>query len=72
VNCKDGLIDDCCKRHAIEAIIKNLPQLYAMSSFAIVVKAINPVDRCTFMVATQYEEILWMLYLEGKKKTDSF
>ncbi len=51
---------------AIEAVGESLPQLDVVSSFTFVVKAVDTVDRCTLMVASQDKEILWIFDLVCK------
>lgn len=55
---EDLLVDDCCNRQAVEAVRERLPQLDIVSSFALVVEAVDAVDGCAFMVAAQNEKVL--------------
>ena len=57
VHGEDLLVNDGCDRKAVEAICKSLPQLDVVSSFTLVVKAIDTVDGRTFVVAAKDEEV---------------
>ena len=67
---EDLLVDDGSNRQAIEAVREGFPQLDVISSLAFVIEAINPVDRCAFVVATQNEEVFRVLDLVGEKEAD--
>ena len=67
MHAEDFFIDDGSNRKAVEAVSKGLPQLYIVSSLALIVKSINTVNRCTFVVSSQEEEILWVLYFVSKE-----
>ena len=64
---KDLLVDDGCDRQAIEAVGECLPQLDVISSLALIVKPVYAVDRCTFMVPTENEEVLRIFDLVREK-----
>ena len=63
-------VNDGCNGQAVEAVGKGLPQLDIVSSFALIVETIDTVDRGTLVVATQDEEILWILDLVGKEQAN--
>lgn len=69
---KDLLIDNGSNRQAVEAVRKRLPQLNVVPSLALIVKAIDPVNRCALVVTPQDEEILWILDLVCKQQANSF
>ena len=48
---EDLLVDDCCNGQAVEAICERFPQFDVISSFALVVKAVDTVNGGAFMVA---------------------
>ncbi len=60
---KDLLIDDGGNGQAVEAVGKCLPQLDVVSSFALVVEAVNAVDGGALVVATEDEEVFGVLDL---------
>lgn len=45
------LVDDGCDWQAIEAVCECLPQFDVISPLAFVVEAVDPIDRCTLVVA---------------------
>jgi hypothetical protein len=67
---KDLLVDDGCDGQAVEAIGKGFPQLDVVSSFALVVEAVDAVDGRALVVAAQYEEILGVLDLVCEQQAD--
>ncbi len=67
---EDLLIDDCGDGQAVETISKCLPQLDVVSSFAFIVEAIDTIDRGTFVIPSQDEEILGIFDLVCKEQTD--
>ena len=67
---KNFLIDDCSDRKTIEAISEGLPQLDVVPPLALVVKSVDAIDRGTFMVSTQDEEILRVFDFIRQKKAD--
>jgi hypothetical protein len=67
VHAKDLFINQSSHGEAIEGIRKDLPKLDGVSSFALVVKAVNTVDSGTLMISAQNEKVLWILDLVGKE-----
>lgn len=67
---EDFLVDDGGDGQAIEAVGKGLPQLDIVPSLALVVEAIDTIDRCALVVATQDEEVLGVLDLVGEKQAN--
>jgi len=70
VHGEDLLINDCCNGQAIEAVGERLPQLNVVSSLALVIKAIDTVDRSAFVVTTKNEEVFWVFDLVCEQKAD--
>lgn len=60
--------DDSCNGQAIEDVYECFPCLYVTSSFALVIEAVHSCDIRTFMIATQEEEVLWVLYLVAQEQ----
>lgn len=56
-------IDQCRNRQAVEAISKCFPQPNGVAPLAFIVKPVDTVDGCTFVVATQQEKIFWVFDL---------
>ena len=67
---EDFLINDSRYRQAIEAVGEGLPQLNIVSPFALVVKAVHPVDRLALVVASQQVELLGVLDFIREQKYD--
>ena len=67
---EDLFVDDGSNWQAIEAVGEGLPQLDIISSLALVVEAIDAIDRCTLVVATEDEEVLGILDLVGQEQAD--
>lgn len=65
------LINDCSDGQAVEAVRKCLPQLNVVTALALVVEAIDSVDRRTLVVASEDEEVLGVLDLVGEQQADS-
>nr|POE77548.1 hypothetical protein CFP56_09195 [Quercus suber] len=66
------LVDDGRNGQAVEAIGKGLPQLDVVTSLALVVKTVDTVDRSTFMIAAENEEILGIFDLVCQQQADGF
>lgn len=67
---EDLLVNDSRNWQAIEAVGEGLPQLDVVSSLALVIEAIDAVDRCAFVVATEDEEVLWIFDLVCEEQAD--
>lgn len=70
MHCEDLLVNNRGNRQAIEAVRKCLPKLDVVSSLAFIVKAVDSVDRGTFVISSQDEEIFWVLDLVRKEQAD--
>lgn len=66
------LVDDSRNRQAVEAIGECLPQLDVIPPLAFIIEPIYTIDRCTLVIPTQDEEILWILDLVCEKQANSF
>jgi hypothetical protein len=64
------LVDDSSDGKAVEAIGKGLPELNVIATLALVVEAIDTVDRSTLVVTSQNEEVLGVLDLVGEEQAD--
>mmetsp|Transcript_9813 Transcript_9813/g.28087 ORF Transcript_9813/g.28087 Transcript_9813/m.28087 type:complete len:237 (+) Transcript_9813:892-1602(+) len=64
------LIHQGCNRQAVEAVSEGLPQPDVVAPLALVIKPVDAVDGCAFVVATQEEEVLRVLDLVGQQKGD--
>ena len=70
VHGEDLLVNDCCDWKAIEAIGKGLPELDIISPLALVVEAIDTIDRRALVVSSQDKEVLGILDLVGQEQAD--
>lgn len=59
------LVDESCHWQAVEAIREGAPQPDVVAPLALVIEAINAIDGSALVVATQQEEVLWVLDLHG-------
>jgi len=69
---KNLFINDCSNRETIETVSEGLPEFYVIPSLTFIIEAIDSVNWCTFMITSQKEEVLRILYLISKEKTNSF
>lgn len=69
---EDLLVNDGCDRQAVEAVRKCLPQLDVVPALALIVETVDAVNRGALVVATQNEEVLWILDLVGQQEADGF
>lgn len=67
---EDLFVDDCRNGQAVEAICECFPKLNVVSALALIVKAIDSVNRCTFVVTSEDEEVLRVLDLVCKEEAD--
>ena len=70
VHGEDLLVNDSRNGQAVEAVGECLPQLDVVATLALVVEAVDAVDRRALVVAAQDEEILGELDLVGKEQAD--
>jgi hypothetical protein len=69
---EDLLINDGGNRQAVEAVRERLPKLDVVATLALIVEAIDAVDRGTLVVATKDEEVLGVLDLVCEQQADGF
>jgi len=65
------LINNCGNWQTVEAICEWFPEFDVVSSLTFIIEAVDSVDAGTLMVTSQKEEVLRILDLVSKKKTDS-
>ena len=70
VHGKNLLVDDSGDRKAVEAIGECLPQLDIVATLALVVEAIDSVDRSALVVTSEDEEVFGVLDLVGKEQAN--
>ncbi len=70
VHGEDLLVDDGGNGEAVEAVGERLPQLDVVAALALVVEAVDAVDRGALVVATEDEEVLGVLDLVREEEAD--
>merc|ERR1719229_400622 len=70
VHAEDFFVHDGSDGECVETVGEGLPQFYAVSTFTLIVKAVDSVNGRAFVVAPEQEEILWVFYLVRKKEAD--
>ena len=66
----DLLLHDRDEGQAVEAVVEELPQLDVVAPLALVVEAVDPVDRRALVVAAEQEEVLGVLHLVREEQRD--
>ncbi len=72
MHAKNFLVDNGCNRQTVETVSKSLPKLDVVSSFALVVEAVDTVDGGALVVASEEEEVLRILNFIGKQQAHCF
>lgn len=67
---EDLLVNDGGNGKAVKAVGESLPELDVVSALALIVETVDTVDRGTFVVSTQNEEVLGVLDLVRKEEAD--
>jgi len=61
------LVNNCGNWEAVEAVGESFPELDVVSSLALVIETVDSVNAGALMVASQKEEILWVLDLVSQQ-----
>ena len=72
MHAEDLLVDKSCNGQTIEDITENSPESDWVSTFALVIEAIDTVDLSTFVVAAQQEKVLRVLDFVAQEKANRF
>ena len=64
------LVNDSSNWQAVKAVGEGLPQLDVVAALALIVETVDAVDGGALVVATEDEEVLWVLDLVGEEKAD--
>ena len=64
------LVNDRRDRQTVKTVCEGFPQLDVVATFALIVKPVDSVDRCTFMVSSENEKVLRVLNLVSEQQTD--
>lgn len=70
MHCEDFLVNDGSDGQAIEAVGECLPQLDVEPTLALVIESIDSIDRGTFVVTSEDEEVFWVLDLVCEEEAD--
>ena len=70
VHAENLLINDRAHWKAVEAVGESLPELDVVAPLALIVEAIDAVDRSALMIAAKKEEVLRVLDLVGEQEAD--
>ena len=70
MHAKDFVVNKGGDGHAIENILKFFPDADRVAAFALVVKAINPIDLTALVVAAQQEEVLLELHFVRQQQNN--
>ena len=71
MDAKDLLVDDRRKGEDVEDVLEALPHLDVEAPLALVVEAVDAVDRRALVVAAQQEEVLRVLDLVREEEADA-
>ena len=69
---EDFLVNDCGYGQTIEAVGEGFPQFDIVTAFDFVVEAVDTVDRCTFVIATQEKEVLGVFDFVAEEHDNGF
>ena len=70
MHAKNLLVDDGSDGKAVEAIGESLPKFDVVPSLALIIEAVDSVDRCALVVASEQEEVLRVLDLVGEEEAN--
>lgn len=72
MHANDFVVNDGGARQAIEGVTELLPHFDREATTALVVKSVDAINACAFVVSSQEKEILRILNFVGKQKADNF
>ena len=72
VHAEDFVVDQSGDRHAVEYILELLPHADRVATLALVVKAVNSINRGTLVVAPEDEEVFGVFNFVCEKETYHF
>lgn len=67
---EDLLVDNGGNRQAVEAVGEGLPELDVVATLALIVESVDTVDRGTFVVTAENEEVFGVFDLVRKQQAD--
>lgn len=69
---QDFLINNSGNWKTVETVCESLPKFYVVSSLAFVIKTINSVNACAFMVTSEKEEVFRVFDFVSEEETNCF
>lgn len=72
MHANDFVVNDGSARQAIEGVTELLPHFDREATTALVVKSVDAINACAFVISSQEKEILRILNFVGKQKADNF
>ena len=72
MHAENFLVDEGGDGEAIEDVAKDAPESDRVPAFALVVETVDSIDLCTFVIASQKEEVLGILDFVAEKKAHGF
>lgn len=70
MNAEDLVVDDGSDWEAVEAMDELFPELERISSFALIVESVNPVDGPALVVSPQQEKVLRVFDFVRQEQAD--
>jgi len=70
MHAENFLVDEGGNGEAIEDVAKDAPESDRVPAFALVVETVDSIDLCTFVIASQKEEVLGILDFVAEKKAN--
>ena len=65
------LVDEGGHGQTVEHVTEYPPESNRVSAFALIIEAVNTIDLGTFVVSTEQEKVLGILYFVAKQKANS-
>ena len=70
MHAENFLINECSDRETVEDVAEHAPESDRVPAFALIIESVNTIDLSTFVIATEQEEVLRVLYFVAKEQAD--
>lgn len=70
VHAENFLVDESGDGQTVEHVTEDTPKSNRVSTFALVIEAVNTIDLGTLVIATEQKEVLWVLNFVAEEKAD--
>ena len=70
MNAEDLVVNYGSDWEAVEAMDELFPELQRISSFALIIESVNPVDGPALVVSSQQEKVLWVFDFISQEQAD--